>query len=195
MSFRKCVAGAGFEVYLKSISLLIVAESDSDNNLPRFELCSMRRLAGIMFVDAFIQIRCYSNVSSIRVGNALKKVYISHITGGLPQILTKKKPCFAKASQGILHSPFGAMEDGGGGTRTPVPRCFTTSIYVHSRSIEAFTSFGAERQAPKSISSEFVLSLGPEQPSGAACFCDALSRSADKNKKDGLLIKQPDDIG
>ena len=79
VSFGECVTRTGFEVRFERVSFSIVGESNSNNNFPRFELGSMRRLAGVMFFKAFVQIAGDSNISFAGMGNAFKKINKFHL--------------------------------------------------------------------------------------------------------------------
>jgi len=60
--------------------------------------------------------------------------------------------------------------NGGGGIRTPVPRCFKTSFYMHSRFIIFFASLSAKRQAQKLAISVFLAGVGPNNRLGQSAI-------------------------
>ncbi len=60
--------------------------------------------------------------------------------------------------------------NGGGGIRTPVPRCFKTSFYMHSRFIIFFASLSAKRQARKLAISVFLAGVGPNNRLGQSAI-------------------------
>ena len=59
---------------------------------------------------------------------------------------------------------------GGGGIRTPVPRCFEASFYMHSRFIIFFASLSAKRQAQKLAISVFLAGVGPNNRLGQSAI-------------------------
>jgi len=73
-------------------------------------------------------------------------------------------------------------QNGGGGIRTPVPRCFKTGFYMRSRFIIFFRL--AERHATGSRFSYFgeFLPSRPEQPVQPACYFNALTQPTGKVK-------------
>ena len=80
---------------------------------------------------------------------------------------------------------------GGGGIRTPVPRCFKTSFYMRSRFI-IFLRL-AERHATGSRFSYFgdFLPSRPEQPAQPACYLTPLPNPQARSGRTGCQIRQP----
>jgi hypothetical protein len=76
------------------------------------------------------------------------------------------------------------QENGGGGIRTPVPRCFKTSIYVRSGPIGDFASRSAKPQALRSASPVF-LTPSARTTDEASPLVDALVRPAGAVRQDG----------
>jgi hypothetical protein len=59
-----------------------------------------------------------------------------------------------------------SAQNGGGGIRTPVPRCFKTSFYMLSRLKSFFALLSAKRQALNSAISERSYLTGPNNRLG-----------------------------
>ena len=78
MSFRKCVTGAWFEVFFKCLSFTVVSKSNCNKNFPRFELCGVWWLAGVMFVKTGIQIGGNPDIFFARFYNAFEQTDIFH---------------------------------------------------------------------------------------------------------------------
>ena len=76
---------------------------------------------------------------------------------------------------------------GGGGIRTPVPRCFKTSIYMFSRFIIFFALLSAERQALNLAISGLNLALPARTTGSASLLVYALAGPTGKVRQDGLL--------
>ena len=64
----------------------------------------------------------------------------------------------------------GSKPNGGGGIRTPVPRCFKASFYMHSRFIIFFASLSAKRQARKLAISVFLAGVDPNNRLGQSAI-------------------------
>ena len=82
-------------------------------------------------------------------------------------------------------------ENGGGGIRTPVPRCFKASVYMLSRFIVFFT-------LPNAITTGFRLGYfgkvspcRPEQPTQPACCLTPLPNPQAKSGRTSRHLRQP----
>ena len=88
-----------------------------------------------------------------------------------------------------FESPYqGSKPSGGGGIRTPVPRCFKTSLYMLSRLIFAKGGFRlTERQTTGSRLSYSGIDLIPQarKTVGSSLLSDALTRPTGKVRQDG----------
>ena len=76
---------------------------------------------------------------------------------------------------------------GGGGIRTPVPRCFKTSIYMFSRFIIFFALLSAKRQAHNLAISGLNLASPARTTGSASLLVYALAGPTGKVRQDGLL--------
>ncbi len=86
----------------------------------------------------------------------------------------------------LEHKPLAAEnENGGGGIRTPVPRCFKISIYMLSRFI-AFSLCQTPNDRLLTRLFRRVLTLPARTTGSASLLCDALTRPTGKIGQDGL---------
>jgi len=83
------------------------------------------------------------------------------------------------------------QESGGGGIRTPVPRCFKASFYMLSRFIVFSPCQAPERQALNSAISGIILPCRPEQPTRPACCVTPLPDPQAKSGRTGRQIRRP----
>jgi hypothetical protein len=58
-------------MYFKTISLLMIGESNIPNQSPRCDFLRMDRLAGIMVIHAALQIRCHADIEPPGIGITL----------------------------------------------------------------------------------------------------------------------------
>ena len=80
--------------------------------------------------------------------------------------------------------------NGGGGIRTPVPRCFKISFYMHSR----FFKFRLTARQTTGLRFGYFGKISPcrpKKPAQPACFVTPLPNSQAKSDRTGRLIKQP----
>ena len=81
--------------------------------------------------------------------------------------------------------------NGGGGIRTPVPRCFKTSVYMLSRLIVFFTLPGAKTTGSWLSYFGKVSLCRPEQPVQPACLVTPLPDPQAKSGRTGCQFRQP----
>jgi len=81
--------------------------------------------------------------------------------------------------------------NGGGGIRTPVPRCFKASVYMLSRFIVFFTLPGAKTTGSWLSYFGKVSLCRPEQPAQPACLVTPLPDPQAKSGRTGCQFRQP----
>jgi len=95
MALGEDVAGTAFQISLKMLRLFNRLERDVQLDLPRAELGCVRTLPGVVICEALPEIRSVTNVTLIRMAQALDHVGGKH---GLPSIALSRyrnKPSFA----------------------------------------------------------------------------------------------------
>ena len=138
---------------------------------------------------------CNANVSFLGVRRAFNKVDIFHdrhyrfilcFSQGCSPTSLKLRRTFCIALRCLWLSR--ATQNGGGGIRTPVPRCFKTSLYMLSRFIFAKGGFRlTERQTTGYRLSYSGIDLIPQarKTVGSSLLSDALTRPTGKIRQDG----------
>ena len=75
---REGVARAGFQVALEGFSFGVVLEPGHDDGLPRTMLRRVGRLAGVVLLEALLEVAADAGVSLLRVREAFEEVDVRH---------------------------------------------------------------------------------------------------------------------
>ena len=136
MPISKCMIGAGFQIFFEGIGLLIVGKPYSDDNSPRKQMafciaCQRASDAEWRRGDSSLRPRTQIYRANFHRG-AAPLVSLACARSYHPNDLGKS---FSQTLLGFKSPHQGSKPNGGGGIRTPVPRCFKTSVYMLSRFI------------------------------------------------------------
>ena len=84
VTFCEDVAGTAFQVLFEMLSLFNRLEGHINLDLPRLELRRVRALSGIVLRDPLTEVRRMTNVTLVRMTQALDYVCVKHVTACHP---------------------------------------------------------------------------------------------------------------
>lgn len=78
MALGESVTGTGFQVFFESSGSLVILETHDDYGLPRLVFLGVVGTAGIMLLEALVEVISDSDVALVRVRGALDEINVFH---------------------------------------------------------------------------------------------------------------------